>query len=688
MRTGFLKQLLWIALCAAVLTAGVRVVIGPVFLSRSAQLTITAKDAGPKWSLDWRNSRGQTINGAWLDLSALSPQPSALSVSLPNYRFAELALRWYDAPGTRLSDPGAVRVRERILGLTFERDIAPAAGLTGTTLEQGEFQSAGAEGGVVWKMPRGWAWGVSWPQAIDVAGVFLLLIALGLGVLAIYRFGGAVRQYDPERLALSAVIAFHAGLALVSPMLFCPDSMDYAVNALRFVEHPSWEPFGPWRLPGYSIFQAPFMMVWKHYASPLGWAQAVLAVLTACLASRIVRVYLSRRWAALALLLVGLDPVLAMWTRHAMPEALCAFMATLIAWGVMQRRLWSFAPWYGAIPAALGLGALAAALCYVRGNYQILAVMAPMAVGAWPLVAGQRLRAGILALVMLAAITGGLAPQVMRNYQKYHRAELVVGSGYTQALSLLAGGAFDYDQSGAFSFEQWRQWRQRDPKAPAPEQVLDVLKSNELAPVPDQPGQLPPWASFDRRAAEVAKESMARHPGRRWTHSGRAMLSLLGLWAPPERSENHYWFAPMRPAGAATTNQPLPPAEYPHLEQRLAQQVFDRTLSDTSGWKRSPGARVFAAVFDGFSGVRPLWAALYLFGVAAALAQRRWSLFILCLIPLAHAAALAVLLVDGIDRYQAPFFPIMTAAACLALARLAGVPGSDEPSASRTQPAP
>ena len=43
----------------------------------------------------------------------------------------------------------------------------------------------------------------------------------------------------------------------------------------------------------------------------------------------------------------------------------------------------------------------------------------------------------------------------------------------------------------------------------------------------------------------------------------------------------------------------------------------------------------------------------------------------------AHAGVLAVLLVNGIDRYQAPWYPVMTVVGCYGLAWLASKRASE-----------
>jgi hypothetical protein len=675
------RGVLWIALAAAVVAAGVRAVIGPVFVARWVYVTVDAAKPGVKWELEWQDRAGVAINGAWVDVVPRGKEgaaPERVKVDLarraPNYRFGYVALRWFGAPGLELREVRA-RVREKVLGLRFWLGVTGPEEMAGTSRRGAGFGAAGPDGGVRWKL-RWW----SWAQVVDVAAVFGIAFLLLLALRLAYRFGPRLKgRYDPGLAALLAVIGVNVWLALRAPMVYCPDSVDYAVNALRLAERPGAEYFGPWRLPGYSVFLWPMVKWVVHFNTLLGWVQAVLAVLTAWLAGRIVRRLVGPAWGALAVLLVGMDPVLWLWTRHAMPEVLCGLLATVIAWAVMQGRFWRGASLGAAAGAALGLGVVGAGLCYVRGNFQVLAVMAPFAVAAGSFVpagwggeelgndaarrhwrARERLRAMVLALAMLAGTAACLAPWMVRNYREYGRAELVVGSGYSRAMSLLVWKAMDVDQAGAFPREQWERWR----GGVVMDEVMEGLRSaRQTGGTTEQKA----WAEFDRRAAEAARESMARDPARRWKTSGTALARLLGLWLGGELPE-YDWTRPLRGPTEKNLNHWAGPEAFGHLPGDKVGEVLERTTQSTRRWVRSGEAAVYAPIYDGVKGVRPLWAGLFLVGLVGALVRREWGLLIVGLAGLAHAGVLAVLLMNGSERYQAPWYPVMTVAACYGLA--------------------
>ena len=67
-----------------------------------------------------------------------------------------------------------------------------------------------------------------------------------------------------------------------------------------------------------------------------------------------------------------------------------------------------------------------------------------------------------------------------------------------------------------------------------------------------------------------------------------------------------------------------------------------------------------------------------------ALGRREWCLLMLGLIPLAHAGAISIVLLDAIDRYQAPLYPLMSVVACYGFAAVAGSIRGAREASSRT----
>jgi hypothetical protein len=662
---------------------------GPLFLARTIQFTLDARNAGPKWSLEWQDSTGASINGKWLAATPDASKELHIDVSgaVPNYKFERLALCWWDAPGTIVAEPAPVHLRERVLWITFVHDLRPLPDEPTTAL--------GRDGAIRWPMPR---WSVA--QAADF-GVLLLLLLAASGLVRLnlrVRFSRPHKQEavhtgrpsKPELAALILVIVVNAWLAVRAPMLYCPDSMDYAVNARLLLDHlrdgHAMDHFNAWRMPGYSVFLAPFVSGIEHYNTALGWTQGFLAVMTAWLASRITRAYLGGPWAVLTLLLVGLAPVMLCWSRHAMPELLCTFLMTLIAWATVQRRLWVHAKLYWAILAAVGMGVATAALCYTRQNFQILAALLPFAVGAWSFVR-QRPRAIVLAFTVFATTAACLAPWIIRNHEQFGRAQFSIGAGYTTAYSASEAHELDANQTGAFSCEEWQQGRVQ---ANGTFDFLAKLRDAQDGPIARQTATLPDWTSLNDRAAAVARESTARHPDRRWRLSLRAFANLLGLWPfeTPSFQENDYWSTPLRHPADDDLNHSAKPQDYMHLQRKMTQSFYDRTLQSTRAWSGSFQAVAFDAAYHVAKILRPIAAICFLVGLITAFRRAEWSLLILGLVPLAHAGALSFLLLSGIDRYQSPFIPLMAVLACYGITAIAGViPRPDDPDSRTFAPA-
>src|ERR1044071_6472719 len=118
---GTLKRRKPFVLAAAVLlaiSAAAWPVAGPTFLTRAVELTINAKKAGQRWSLEWQDKDGRTISGAWIEAAPDEQGQLHLAVNqaIPNYAFPRLALRWWGAPDLELMDPGLPRLSERVWG--------------------------------------------------------------------------------------------------------------------------------------------------------------------------------------------------------------------------------------------------------------------------------------------------------------------------------------------------------------------------------------------------------------------------------------------------------------------------------------------------------------------------------------------------------------------------------------------
>ncbi len=667
------RAVAWVALALLALALAVWWVGGPFLLARSVEVDVATQPAGAAWSLQWADGAGRAINGLWLEEGPAAHNGDDGVVRrfesvIPDYAFARLELHWHDAPDLQVRVKSPAVLIERVGGFSHRTTLeADPLGVAGTTLDSDIYTSEGDAGGIGWRLPR-----VTLAQVIDVAVVYGALLAGGAAVWLVLRRGG-VRWYGPQGAALLLVGVLHAWLAWRAPMLYCPDSMDYAVNAKTFLQTHTLDHFTAWRLPGYSLLLAPLMSL-QHYSVALGWVQACMGVGTAWLAGRTVRGMVRPEsaggFAALAIVLVGLDPVLLSYERHAMPECMCGLLAMLMAYIAMRGRFWAWGPGIGAYAGAIGLGALLAGACYVRGNLMVLLVLLPFAIAAWPWMEGRRARAAWLLGLSLLAGVGGVLPWIVRNGHVYGRHEFVVGSGFTRTLSLSEAGMMDLNQTGLFSREQWEAAR----GAKGWIDVMGHLRERADGPIAERTAGLHPWTMQDTRAGEAAKEALARRPGARARYVVGAWINLMGLWPVPRPGfqENSWWSTELRQWEEPGLNHRVPPEAYVHLNAADVRDIYDRSVSSTASWSKSDQAKVFAWMWDVGTAVRPVWALLLVLGVVGALRRRQWSLLVIGLACVAHATALAALLLTGIDRYQAPLFPVMAVLACYGVAVACG----------------
>jgi hypothetical protein len=656
---------------------------GPFVLSRQVTMDVKATAGTGEWWLEWQNASGAARNGRWLELESMEGTiDTQLTTAVPNYQFDSLALRWRHAPGVVLTQPAAVTLVERVLWFTVMTELHPLVEQPeGVTLENGAYSSKAPEGGVRWGMPA-----FTIAQAQDVAVLYVLLIAGFLVVFGAYHLKDGKPWYTPQRAVLLLVIAVHVWFIMRAPLLYCPDSMDYAVNSKLLLRNHTLEHFNAWRLPGYSIFLVPFIGGLHKFSFALGLAQGVLAVITAWLAGRTVRSFLPAPWPALVMLLVGLDPVLLGYARHAMPESLCACLCTLTVFLACRARFWT-SEWLPlACLAGAGVGLLIAACCYLRGNMLVLAAGIPAAIAVWPL-AERRVWRGIALLLVIGVVAAGaLAPWVIRNHRIYDRYEFVVGGGFTRALSAFEAGLLDLNQTAVFTREHWNTLEQSRAEGKLTQTtVLNDLGKKET-PLGAATQSLHPWTAKDLRAEHAASESLARAPTTRWGYSLRAFLNVSGLWGGelPGFRENFHWNNRLMEWREPGLNHEVEPTAFAHLPHEDAADIYDRTVSGTAEWNKTDQGQVFARLWTLTDLLRPLWAGLCLLGVLCAIGRRQWTLAILGGFAFVHAGALGFHLLTGIDRYQVPLLPMMSVLAVYGLACMAGVVPARTPDSRTT----
>jgi hypothetical protein len=574
-------------------------------------------------------------------------------------------------PGVRVADPPAVTLVDRVLWWTTRTELPRREGFVeGTTLTDGVHTASGADGALAWAMPV-----FTVAMALDVLALWGVLLAGWAAVFTAYHLKDGRPWYTPQRAALAVVIGVHAWLILRAPLLYCPDSMDYLINTKLLVENRTFEHFSTWRLPGYSVFLAPMVGGLHRFNFAIGLAQGVLGILGAWLAGRTAGKFLPGPWGALALLVVGLDPVLLTYERHAMPEALCAFLTVAVSWTAVQGDFWAKAGPVKAGLGAVGLGLLLAGACYVRGNLMVVAGAAPFIVGAWSFLEGNRRRAVGLAVLCGVTVGAGLTPWVMRMKRQYGRAEFVVGTGYTRCISFADTFLIDLNQTAAYPRERW-EWLagQTASGLMNGNDIMNQTGLKEGTVVSRRIEGMHSWTARDTAAGILADETVARYPQKRWVECCRAFSNLIGLWPfEPVWFDNESWSRPLRGVPGNGFNHRLKPGEgWRHQKRENVRDIYDRSIESTVDWSRSDQAGAFLKLWETSAVLRPLWAALMVVGTLCAVSRRQWPIAMLGVMVLGHAGVVAMHLLSGIDRYQVPMYPVMTVVGVYGVACLAG----------------
>jgi len=457
-------------------------------------------------------------------------------------------------------------------------------------------------------------------------------------------------------LAGGVVVVSHVGAAWFLPVVFLPDSMDYAVSGVRALDSGTLESMGTWRVPGFPLIFAFFHGFMRNPASGIGLLNAACVIASAGLAGVIVgRVY-GVAAAGVAVLLVGLDPVGFLYQQAVMPESLSTLFIVGIVAAVMgvrgdvaSRRTCARTLALGVLfGVAVGLG------CYLRPNLQVVVVWTACALG---LVAWRTpLRGMVIGMGVLLAGGAVISPWVLRTHARTDRVSLVVGAGITRAISAVEVGALDLDQPGLLTATVVARVRAREVEGRlGPYDLIDVLTPLVANPDPDRRR-----AALDELCAELAVESARRHPGRHACLGARAFLNVSGLWIIRDTGyrENAWWarawVEPMTQAG----NHHVPADGYRELAEDEVRPIVNRT--------RASMPRVSGVVeacarawWIGWEWGRAALAWLSLVGIVSSVRQGRVGLGAMLMLPLVHAGVMAGLTWAGIDRYGVPFYPVM-----------------------------
>lgn len=628
-----LSFLLAAALAAALAT---RAIFGPVMVWR--EVNVGVAPGADATAIRWEHRRGGAQGGAWLGDDASDSE----WIDLP-----AIPLRWISFDGRFSETTRPPTVLTGFLGVSWTTTLGPA------TLRDASIRwDLGSDLAIL-------AW--------DLAGLAALWLALlALGVIARRSRGEEPyraprrRRHWPVWAALGLVAGVNAAIATRLPVMYPPDAVEYAANAITLHRTGSFEHFGSWRLPGFSVVLLPLVARFDDFGAATGRLNALLLTATAAGCGLALRRFVPPWFAAAAVLLVGLHPLLLLYQRQAMPEVLAAALVTLVGVALLRttpktvpRAAWTFSL----------LGVLLGLSVYLRANFQILVLWLPVAgaVGAYS--AGRRRVA--VAMLGAAWLAGActIAPWIVRNARRTGVPSMAVGSGYTRAISARETGWLDANQSDLLTREEWSALHAAPGATAGPFQFLDAIRSAWGIPGGEE-GRV----AFDARCDALARESAARHAGRRWTQAVRAFASVSGLYpfADPGYRENEYWSRPLAGEAGLTRvgNHWTAAAGFRELSPARAGEVIARTAHPPPADRAS---RAFGAWFALAAPWQIALAWVSLLGVWGAWRDARRTASLLFAAPIIHAGVLAAFAWTGIDRYAVPLIPVQAIAAIYGL---------------------
>ena len=612
--------------------------------------------------------------------------PVPLHARLPNYPMHDLALAWTGAaPGPiAIANP---RAQLRVLGVLV--GDAPL-GVAGVAPAQGPFTVTPAvpDAQVEFSPPPGVP---LLGHALGVGVAFAVLALLsGIGVLTVRRARlGCYRWLTLEVLAVLAVLLVRLWMVAWAPLLYCPDSMDYMLGAIRFAEYGTLDRFNALRVPGYAVLLGAVWTLGGDFNLKLGIVQALMGVATAVMAWDMSRRALPRPWAMAVLLLVGLCPGLLTWERFAMSEAPSAFLMVLGLWLVVRRGGWDLAGEPRRLGSALAYAALVGVVCtgaiYVRANLQLLLIVLPALAAAECWRRWGAARAILIGAVLLAAGAGTIAPRVLKNRAETGRAAVIPAEGWMVGLLSWRTHALDENQTAAFDYPTW----ERLHRARAQGLGDYGFASEYVLPATSIPvrADVPPYLVANDRLAYLVRESFPRLPERRLRGAGDALVSLLGVapWQDPGNVHEHdFWSRPLRNRQEPGQKNYWNPGDLDATPELCA--LRDRTLRDIPA-SAARHAVAFDAAFNfDYQLARPFLALLLLIGSLVALWKRQPVVLAAAALAWGNTIALAWLIQCGIDRYAIPFEPMIRLVAVYALWQISLwlARGRGVPSAART----
>jgi hypothetical protein len=656
-------------LCAIALTARLL----PRSVARDLELQCRVQNAGMAWSIDWPTAHTSDRNGHWIDLqerlglnfSDKAEHPLTIRARIANTATGDIALRWQDSPGARLIIDDAF-IDDTILSLCTRRTMLTISRTDGAQSTTANSFTLTDSGGIHFNCPAPpkLAW------AISLAASLCAVVSLGLLLEALWQLAGIHTRWPAHKprpmrglsiLALLVIFAVPLWMLSWAPMIISGDGIEYMQQAIAILEHHNFSAFDGWRLPGYPALMLPFIATMSDFTQGVGLAHAAMAILVPLMAWDLLRRRLPSPWPQFGAICLALDPALVMWQRTVLTEEQTIFLITLCAWLLVRiaDRLRS-RPVTG---LCIALGLTLAAACYTRPNMQIFAVLAPLAICLMSCHV-KRPRWLLPAAACLLTTTASLAPIFIHNTKTFSRTSLVVGSDWNRAVWAFEDGLMDWNQSGVFTFDQFRQLRTGCERGTITSWgFLDLAQRWQT---PSAPQDLHPTTQRDIRARALWQESAARRPDGFLAILPRAAASLMG-WPTTHPAIFHndakFLLSPLLNDPSQCPDGTNWLTGFDHQEQPRFFPIV-HFIGDVA---QSRPAKAFGLAFKAAAIFRPCISALFIFATVVLVRRRDWPFAALALILLAHMAAVPLLVFCGNDRYAMPWYGLMTVIALAGL---------------------
>ena len=505
--------------------------------------------------------------------------------------------------------------------------------------------------------------------------------------------------------------------ACVTPTIMCPDSLDYVANAITLYDTGSFAHFDGWRSPGYSVMLVPLVALVDDVRAAAGMLNVLLACIAIGLLAWSVRRLVFHAASslkaadicgAIAATVIACDPLLLLWQRHAMPEvaSMCvvALGVATLAWLATSARIARLTPARCVLVGAIAGGAIAAA-CFLRGNFQLLLVLAPICLSACAYVrTSSFVRSALIGTACLLVALGGISPWFARMHERTGSWSFTVGGQFARALFARETGLMDFHQPTVFDPAHIKRLTEMDLAGTlTPYAFIHEMNTGLLAPMGEG---LPQLARTDLRAKILVDESIRRRPWLRVSLAGKAFATQLGIvpFDVPGYRENAYWSRALRRESTDKTDSMRGPTKGPTegdtnwvdgndssvRDVPVRAEAFARTNTSIEAYRDSFVARGFDVVWRaGIVGrvvlawiavLGSAWLVVPTFrvlvrrvlkdGKAAELRQRDASVLAIVLVAAcvaSHGAAIAWVMLTGLDRYAFPVTPAWHAIAIMSV---------------------